>query len=258
MLGGRGSSIALAAGILLHLLFVASLFGQFLNPLFLEAEHCPGQAADYFGIWQAGDNLLHGVSIYDSQDWKNEAVRRVPYFYFYRYLPPTAYVAAVGAWLLDPWTSYVLWAALIEALLVAIVVWILRMRAFPLAERRWQAAVWLGFTPFYLEQWMGQFSFLMAALLWIVLRPTLPDRPRQAREDTPRGAAFVSWAASIAIKSYPALFALPYLRRGRWRPVALCAAAVVLVSAPYYLARPDDVGQFLRLNFHGLPPRILG
>ena len=51
---GRG---ALLAGIVLHLLFVGSLFGQYLNPLFAEAERSFGQAADYYGIYTAGEDL---------------------------------------------------------------------------------------------------------------------------------------------------------------------------------------------------------
>ena len=71
---------ALLAGVVLHILFVGSLKTQDLNPLFIEAKHAYGQAGDYFGIYQAGDNLVHGWSIYDAEDYRNEADRRVPYF----------------------------------------------------------------------------------------------------------------------------------------------------------------------------------
>jgi hypothetical protein len=250
----RGGRWALLAGVLLHLVFIVSLRTQWLNPLFIETRHAYGQAGDFFGVYQAGDNLIHGWSIYDAADYRNEATRRVPYFYFYRYLPPTAYATAVASLAVSPWTGYVLWLVLTELLMLAVVVTILRLRRFPIRDRRLYAGLWLGFFPFYLEQWMGQFSFLMAAFLWILFREGLPDRV----EAPPRGRAFWAFAASVGLKSYPALFALPYLRR-RWiRPVLLCAGVVALACAPYYIARPEDLRQFLLLNFRPLPPGIHG
>ena len=250
----REGRAGLLAGILIHLLFLASLGTQLFTPLFIEAQHARGQAGDYFGIYQAGDNLVHGTSIYDYEGYQNEAQRRVPYFYFYRYLPPCAYLAALSALVLSPWAGYWVWVIVTELLLLLVVLWILRLDGYPIGARRLYAGLWLGFFPFLLEQWMGQFSFLMAVFLWILLRQSMPDRPAEP----PRGRAFWAWCASVALKSYTALFALPFLRR-RWvRPVAACAAVVVLVSAPYYIARPEDLRQFLFVNFRPLPPGVLG
>jgi hypothetical protein len=250
----RAGRWALAAGLILHLCFVVSLKTQWMTPLFIEARHAYGQAGDYFGIYQAGDNLVHGWSIYDAADYRNEAVRRVPYFYFYRYLPPTAYVSALGSLVAPPWPSYVSWVILTEILMAALVVAILRLDRFPIRDRRLYAGLWLGFFPFFLEQWMGQFSFLMAAFLWIVFREGMPDRA----EAPPRGRAFWAFTSSVGLKSYTALFAFPYLRRGWIRPVVLCAAIVALSCAPYYIARPEDLKQFLLLNFRPLPPGVHG
>ena len=80
-----------------HLLFIVSWLTGWLDFLFVEAIRGHGQAADFYGIYQAGENLLRGYSIYDSYDYINEAPLVVPFYYFYRYLPPTAYVAAIGA-----------------------------------------------------------------------------------------------------------------------------------------------------------------
>lgn len=255
----RDGRAILVLALVVHALFLASLRGQFLNPFFCEAESSIGQAGDYFGIYTAGDQLLHGYSIYDSEDYRDEAVRRVPYYYFFRYLPPTAYVAALAALALPPWSAYVLWILVNESLLALAVVSILRMRWVALPLRRLLAALWIGFSPFYIEQWMGQFSFLMAAFLWVVFRQLLhgPDGAPGDRDAPPRRWGLVAWAASVALKSYPALFAASLLRRGRIKSVALCAAAVALVCAPYYLARPADLRQFLKLNMGELPPEIL-
>lgn len=254
---GEGRAV-LFAGLLIHAIFLASLSGNFLDPLFVEAENSPGQACDYFGIWQAGDNLIHGSSIYDSEEYRDEAERSVPYFYFYRYLPPTAYVSALSSLVFPPWVGYWNWVIFNELLLLLLVVWILRLNAYPIRLRRMHAALWLGFFPFYLEQWMGQFSFLMAAFVWVMMRDSMPDRPEPEREEVPAGRSLRAWIASVGLKSYTALFALTYLRRRRIRPVIICAAAVILVSAPYYIARPDDLRQFLHLNMGMLPPKVHG
>jgi hypothetical protein len=235
-------------GILIHLLFVASLFHGFLNPLFIEAVSGVGQGGDYFGIYRAGNNLVHGISIYDPDPSGDPEFHRVPYSYFYRYLPPTAYVAAVSAILLPPWTAYVLWVVITELLLCAVVFWILRLKHYPLRERRHHAGLWLGFFPFYLEQWMGQFSFLMAVFLWIVLRAEMRDRAESAPPMRSAGAPFWAWVASVALKSYTALFAFTYLRRRTIRPVVLCAGLVALASLPYFLIHREDLRLFYEMN----------
>jgi hypothetical protein len=295
----RAGRAALLAGAVLHILFVASLFGQFLNPLFPEAQHSFGQAADYFGIYTAGEDLIHGRSVYSGFEDHSGALRKVPYFYFYRYLPPTAYLSAPATLLLSPWAGYVLWVVVTEILLGWAVWSILRLEAFPIRERRFHAGLWLGFFPFYLEQWMGQFSFLMAVFLWILLRPDVPGRygtvstgsslagreapdmsnPAQGPMDpasrgcaasavesrfgggafgAARSLSFWAWAASVALKSYTALFAISLIRRRQIRPVLLCAGSVLLVCAPYWIAHPPDVQKFLLLNFRPLPPSIHG
>lgn len=252
----REGRFAIVLGVLIQILFLISLKTQFMNPLFIEAVHVVGQAGDYYGIYQGGDNLVHGWSIYDSEDYRNEAHRRVPYFYFYRYLPPTAYVSALTSLVLSPHGGYVLWVVINELLLLLMVIWILRLDAYPIRDRRVHAGLWLCFFPFYLEQWMGQFSFLMGVFMWPLLRAGMPDK---GGAKTPPGeGAVMGWAASVAVKSFPALFAIPYAVRRWWRPILLCAGAVIVVSLPYYILHPEDLKQFLLLNFRPLAPRVHG
>ena len=67
----RAGRWAILLGILIQIIFIASLFTQFLNPLFIEAERAHGQAGDYFGIYHAGDCLMRGHSIYDWEMYRN-------------------------------------------------------------------------------------------------------------------------------------------------------------------------------------------
>jgi len=254
---------AFGLAVLLHLLFLVHLRTQELNPLFVETTYSPGQAADFFGIYGAGDQLLHGRTIYFSADYAGRAgdpayAGRVPYFYFYRYLPPTAYVAALAALLLAPWPAYWLWIVLNEAMMAALVVSLRRTRAS--AELKLAlAAIALGSFPFALEQWMGQFSFTMAMLLWIAALPSLlgTDRAESGFRECARRLDWWGWTTAVGLKNYPALVALTHLRQGRIRRVLGAALAVLVVSLPYYLLRPEDLRQFLLLNFRPLPPNLL-
>lgn len=131
----RDGRAALLAGILLHLLFIGSLFGQYLNPLFAEADRSFGQAADDYGIYTAGGDLVQGRSIYSGFEDHTAAERQVPYFYFFRYLPPTACFSALTTLVLSPMAGYILWVILTELLLLLVVWSILRLHAYPIRER---------------------------------------------------------------------------------------------------------------------------
>ncbi len=255
----RGAQAVLAVGLILHALFLASLPSGFLNGLFVEACQGHGQASDFFGIYQAGANLLHGYSIYDSPDYRHEAPQVVPFSYFYRYLPPTAGAAALAAAWLAPWTAYWLWVVANEILMAVLVLAVLRDRRWPPARRWIAAGLWLGCFPFYIEQFMGQFSFTMAALLYALWRwdtgaPALPALPANSDPSVrlgPRAREWLvtaAWTASVTLKSFTVLLALPYLRDGLRRRVVAGAALGLAVCAPYFLWRPADVVEFLRLN----------
>lgn len=234
---------AIVAAALLHLVFVLSLVFGFLNPLFFEATHTHGQAGDFFGIYQAGVNVCEGRSIYARLERGDQFTLSVPYYYFYRYAPPTALAFAPLTGLLPPRPAYWAWVALNEILLLVLAARVLGLREGTIGRRAVAAALWLVYTPFYLEQFMGQFSFLMAALIAALLFTPL----ERAREPLP-ARALAAWVASLALKSYTVLFALPLLLRRRWRTTAIAAGATAAAVAPYYLARPGDLAYFLRVN----------
>ena len=283
------ANVVLVLGIVIHLIFLLSLSKtHWLDPVFLEAQTAYGQAGDYFGIHQAGRNLIDGYSIYDCQNYRQEATPVVPYLYFYRYLPPTAYVAAIGASVLSPWQGYWLWILINELLLLGLIGSVWRWPGIPRTTRHALAGITLGFFPFYLEQWMGQYSLLMACCLWLIFvseirrgesradgshpgsaRPSDPGRSGRSAPGEIRGAApdrtwraivtdsgFWAWVASLSVKSYTALFAIVYILRGRWKQVLLAGLIVVAMIVPYYLSRPEDLVEFLRLNLKPMPPKL--
>jgi hypothetical protein len=269
--------LVFAAACLIQLVFILSLPLGFLNPLFVEAMETYGQGSDFFGIYQAGSNLLKGYSIYDYVNYRNEAPQVVPFYYFFRYLPPTAYGAAVATLLFSPGTAYWVWIVLNEVLLLLVVLSILRAGDWPRGRRWTAAALWLGFFPFYIEQFMGQFSFLMAVLLWILWRHEAPppgDEAGSARwgrfglgnlldrwrsyawgKDRPGPASvLLTWSASLTVKSFTALLALPFLRDLRLKRVLAGGILAAAACIPYYIYRPADLIEFARLNFSPFPP----
>jgi hypothetical protein len=238
--------VGLAVAVFLHALFLLSLPLGFLNPLFVEASEGLKQGSDFFGIYQAGTNAVHGYSIYDSQDYRHEAPSRVPFYYFYRYLPPTAFVAGLATLVLPPWTAYWIWVAICEILLLLVVRSILRDDRFPTGRRYLAAALWLGFFPFYLEQVMGQFSIIMAVFLWILWK----------QDGLSRRWHLGAWVGGISLKTFPVLFAFPYLRDRRFKLVLAGGACTSLISLPYFIFRPADLHEFARLNFSPFTPSL--
>lgn len=228
----RTRSIVLAvAGVTLHCLFLVSLFTGWLNPLFDDATHRAGQAADFYGVYQAGVNCRSGESVYKM----TVPAPGVPYYYIYRYHPFTACTIGRVLTLLTPHTAYVFWIALQEILL-ALNLWLTWRWFGDRPERRAGAIfLWLAFTPFYLELYMGQFSFLMASLTFWAVLFWLTGKP---------WSAGISWIISLLLKSNSALLAPVLLRERRFRLLALAGIAALAASLPYFLTVPGSWDAF--------------
>jgi len=225
----------LAAAVGVHLFMMGSLFWGYLDALF-DNSHSLAKGVDFFSIYEGGRNALENRPLYHFDATDTSAT---PDHNPYRYLPSLAYVVAVPLNALPAWSAYWLWVSVNEVLLVlnAFLTWrVGRCTTWAVVA----AAMWFVFTPFYVEMYVGQFSFLMATLLLVA-----GIGLAQARE-LPGG---VAWAVSVVSKSSSALLA-PVVARARWwRSIAL-AAGLLLANGLYYLARPRDFEYFLWLNFH--------
>jgi Glycosyltransferase family 87 len=230
-----GVVLAFAAGV--HVLFVASLFTGWLDPLFDDAMHRFGQGADFYAVPQAAHNIAEGVSVY-----ARPKTLAVPYFYQYRYLPFTAETLGRLFLLLPPRAAYLVWVGAIELLLAADL-WLTRRLFADPAHRRIALAAWLLYTPYWLELHMGQFSFVMATLSFAAIALWMRGR-------TLGGDAL--WTSSLLVKSNTAVFAPVLLKLRRWRAIAAAFAVVALVSAPYFATVPGSLVQFSRNYTRGL------
>jgi hypothetical protein len=232
----RWALVLVAMAVVVHLLMAGSLFWGYLDPLF-DNSTVHDKGVDFFSIYEAGHRALEGGSVY----YADPALAPVvPYSALYRYVPAFAYVFALppNALQVGAWTAYWGWIAFYEVLLLAnaYTTWRLGGRT---AWAAVAAAMWFVFTPFYLEQYMGQFSFLMATLLLWTGAGIVAGR--EARAGPP-------WVVSLVVKSSSALIAPLFLRLRWWRTL-LAGALLGGLSMLYFAWRPDEWEVFYRANF---------
>jgi hypothetical protein len=227
----------IAGGI--HALFWLSLRTQWLWPLFNDVVHRFGPGADFFALYQAGHSALHRQSIYSFIP--GDTV--IPYAYPFRYLPVSAYSVGALLSLVPPATAYSLWLAVCELCLLYNTRETYRRSGAGLRGAL-LASLWLVFTPFFLELWVGQFTFLLGSLLfWSVL----------AIQDGRHHAAQGWWIISVLWKPASLLWIPLWLRERRhWAGLALCGL-LVLGNLLYFLFFPQDWAVFREANVHPLP-----
>ena len=226
----RYSQVMLGIGVVVHLIFLLSLSFGFLNSSFDDSTHRIGQGADFYAVYQAGQNVVDGVSVY----LREPKTVVVPYFFLYRYLPFSAYTFGQFFRAFSPPIAYSVWILLLEALLFFNLG--LTRKIFSNTEKGQVAmSLWLLFSPYYLELYMGQFSFFMATLyLWMIYH--------WMKKKDVRGDAL--WTLSLLVKTNSALFAPVLLKMGKWKSVLVAAVIVVAVSVPYFLFMPGSFNSF--------------
>lgn len=232
----RSPLFLLIPAVVIACLMIASLPFGILNPLFDDAMHRTGKAADFFAVYQAGTNLVEGISIYSTAPARQE----VPYYYPYRYHPFVAGTVGLAAQLLPPFPAYGVWIMILEMLLI-----VNAFKTWSLFEDKQQAALavslWLVFSPLYLELFMGQFSFVMASLIFWMLCNWMNGK---------RASGDAWWTLSLVVKSNSALFAPVLVREGRWKAAAMGGVVAIAVAVPYFAAVPGSYEQFAQ-NYSG-------
>ena len=178
----------------------------------------------------AGQALAEGRDIYS-----------VSGAFGFRYLPAFAWVARLFAHL-PPLTAYLLHLCCTELFLAANLY--LTWRWVERPRRGWALVMWLAFTPYFLELYMGQVSFWAASLLfWLIVG-------LHSNRQWPAGFC---WAGALLVKPNAFILA-PALLRGRaWRVLVVGLLAGVFTSLPYFLLHPDSWATFFAANLYGAP-----
>lgn len=222
----------LVTGAAIHLCMLLSLQLGFLNSLFDDAVHRSGQGVDFFSVVQSGRNLLDSVNIYSL-----DPIRQiVPYYNPFRYHPFMAYSVGLLSSLVRPEIAYILWI-FIQEIVLGVNLFFTR-KIFPDSRSAITAmSMWLLFTPYYLELYMGQFSFLMASLMFWTIAAWIQGRDRNAA---------VFWICSLVVKSNSVLFTPALLKTRRWKTVVMAGAISIGLAVPYFVLVPGSVEDFLR------------
>ena len=225
----RGPVAYLVAGLLIHAFFLAALGTDLLRPLFNDASHTR-RGFDFGVFYLAGQALAEGRDIYS-----------VSGAFGFRYLPAFALIASLFAHF-QPLTAYFLHLCCTEIFLATNLYLTWRWVAEP---RRGPALfMWLAFSPYFLELYMGQVSFWAASLLFWLIVGLHSDR---------KWTASFCWAGALLVKPNALILVPAFLRLRVWRVLILGLLAGLLTSLPYFLLYPDSLAAFFATNIHGTP-----
>jgi len=232
--------------LLTHAALLGLTLSRRLDFLFNDAMHRGGPASDFATYYVAGHDWLQGRSIY-----------RGGYGFGYRYHPLLAMTAGAGLSHLPIRAAFALWVALHELLLLADL-WALRGLIPDDRRRRAFSALMLLFSPYYLEVYMGNASFVAASLLlfaFCVDRERGPVMPGSRTAGGRRDAALMLlFVASIVTKPVGVVFLPLLLMRGRAAAAVGIAGAAAALAVPYFFWHPADLGLFLTANLEGRGP----
>ena len=225
----RGPVPCLVAGLLIHAFFLAALGTDLLRPLFNDASHTR-RGFDFGVFYLAGQALAEGRDIYS-----------VSGAFGFRYLPAFALIASLFAYF-HPLTAYLLHLGCTELFLAANLYLTWRWVEEP--RRGLALFMWLAYSPYFLELYMGQVSFWAASLLFWLIVGLHSDR---------KWTASFCWAGALLIKPNALILGPVLLRLRAWRALVLGLLASLLTSLPYFLLYPDSLAAFFAANVHGSP-----
>ncbi|HKZ41026.1 MAG TPA: glycosyltransferase 87 family protein [Candidatus Hodarchaeales archaeon] len=196
-------------------------------PFHYDTIHRIGGGADFFAVYHAAVNLRNRISPYERND---DGI--TPYYYPFRYLPVVGFAAQVLIFL-NPWFAYLLWILVLESLMVFFL--------YVLYKRIHQKSLWkvicvilLLSSPYFLEVYMGQFTFAAVALCLLSIL-------------LPRGN--ILFSLSVLLKSFPLIAAPALLTKRHYRSHVVTAIILLLVTClPYFYLNKDDLHSFLYSN----------
>jgi hypothetical protein len=276
----RSSRLLLALAALIHVAMLVGWRWQMpLVPYFFDSTVLSGgRGLDFYSIYQAGYNARSGVDIYEGDPAKIQVV--VPYFTPYRYLPIVAYTVGLLLSLFSSLTAYKLWVVIIElTLLLCVLITYRRARDPDLFARL--ACMWLCFTPFYLELFMGQFSLVQGALIFGMLltaekkqatkdegqktddgrRTTEEEKKEEVSANSALSAVNLEglWITSVLWKINTIIFIPVFVRLRRFRAIVIAIIIVAATTIPYFLIFPAHWHDFIANNFgNGVTSHELG
>jgi hypothetical protein len=228
----RGQKTTAALLVVCHFVLLYLVLNRTLDFLFNDAAHRIGPGSDFWAMYNAGKHWRLGNTVYLQGPG-----------YGFRYHPIFAMTGLAWISLLTHTAAYGLWVAINELLFLTIIPFIRRSventRHFLVV-----LALLVFFTPYYLEVYMGNASFVAAALLLVAFYYF--ERGRYLR-------FFPLYLTSILVKPLGLLFLPVLLARRQYRLTILTVIIFIGSGLPYFFMHPDDWHSFISVNFDGFP-----
>ena len=229
------SQVLLVFALVCHVSMLLSWRLGFWNRFTFDSVATHGRRGwDFYALYQAGHNVLTDISVYESANDRIDVV--APLYTPYRYLPLPALTLGVLLNALSPLWAFRLWVLTIELVLLGCAALSFRLAREP-TQGVTLAAMWLCFTPVYLEIYLGQFNLVQAALVLVMLAGATRAWPGWHSDG--------AWVASLLWKQNTGLFVPIWVRLRRWRLLAWAGLVVLLLSAPYFWLYPRSLMAFL-------------
>lgn len=230
-----------------------SLQRTWIDNLFGEPERLnPG--FDFFQFYRAGKMLRHEISIYRTELFEYEqsildyfVQQGLPPHHPFRYFPLLAYGVGFPATFIKPWNAYCLWVLMLELvfLLTCLATW----RWFESSRAKVAIGLWLWYSPYYLDLYLGQTSFLIGSLLFLALCGLLGLSKRFTQ-----ALIYLSIGLGMIIKPVCFTLAPSLLLTRRWKYLLPPIGALAATSAYYFYRNPEDLSLFASW-FMGAQPR---
>ncbi|MFX1579398.1 MAG: glycosyltransferase family 87 protein [Promethearchaeota archaeon] len=227
--------------VVIHVMFISSLFTGSLNSFFYDTKFIVGQGADFFSYYQAGHNVLNGLSPYAIPESLS-----VPYLYPFRYLAYFAYTFGVMVNLAQPIPAYWIW---IGILICSIWLAVIRTRYVAKALRRpqWEGnlamGMWFAFSPIYIELYVGQVTLIAGILTFFALTTSSFVDGLKSRW----GTLTAAWTTGSLTKLIPYFIAPVLIGAGKVRTV-LVAIFVTILAILAVPAGFESLQYFLNFN----------
>lgn len=217
--------------VILHLILVSLTLSGKLSNFFNDASLRKGIGADFFALYQAGDNFFDGESIY--LDNEGDAT---PYSFPFRYPPFAGYALGAFFSLFSPFWGYSLLIIIYE-LILFLNIFITSKLSKSKDNFILASAAWLLFSPYLLELFMGQWTFLITSLLFYTVYGLLKSK----------NSKFFIALASI-VKPNSLIIAPLLLKLKEYKNLLVTGSTFLLTSASYFLFYKNDLAIFMK-NF---------
>lgn len=221
--------------ILINISFLLSLKFGFWNSFFYDTSpHMQGQGCDFFVFYSAAKFMQEGKNIYTLNLHPSVPYATGPFIY----LPYLILLLGIPLSFFSPWGAYYLWVALSEGLLL-LCSWMTYQTARKLQyPYPWLgAALWLAFTPVYLDFYLGHVELIIGLFLMLIIWGET------------HGQKFLSyggWTFAFLVKIFFLPFAFVFLRQRKTLWVILTLGLAVLPFIYLFFFQPELFRKFLQ------------